>query len=304
GLVNPYTTFDCSSDRVIHRGRELKLPDDDHSFDHPLSVAEIIARSSNRGAAHLGLRLGEERLHRYARAFGFGRRLGFPVGGEVTGTLAAPEDWDSLTITRLPMGHAVDCTALQMHQAMSTIANGGVLMRPQLVRQISDASGDVVFYREEGIEIGRAVSPDTARTVALMLMGVASPQGTAPEAAIRREGVDYHVAGKTGTTQKLVGEVRTDGTTRLVYSRKHHVASFVGFFPATAGPDERQVAISVIVDDADARAVGGTAYGRTVAAPSFKSIGEKLIPILDIKPPDTGAAIRPGLIAATRGGRR
>jgi cell division protein FtsI (penicillin-binding protein 3) len=303
GLVAADTTFDCSGDRVTYRGRVLKLPGDDHAFNHPLTVAEIIARSSNRGAAHLGMLLGEQRLHHYGQAFGFGRRLGFPVGGEVPGTLAAPEDWDSLTITRMPMGHAIDCTVLQMHQAMSTIANGGLLMRPQIVRQVSDATGDVVFYREEGIELGRAVSPETARTVALMLMGVASRQGTAPEAAIRRDGVDYHVAGKTGTTQKLVRETRADGTTRLVYTNKHHVASFVGFFPATAGPDDRQVAISVIVDDAS-HAPGGTAYGRTVAAPSFKSIGEKLIPILDIKPPETGGPNRSSLVAANRGGSR
>lgn len=303
-LVNPRTAFDCSQDRVEYRGRVLRLPGDDHVFDHPLTVAEIVARSSNRGAARLGMLLGEQRLYRYARGFGFGAPLGFPVGGEVAGTLAEPKDWDSLTITRLPMGHAVDCTALQMHQAMSTIANGGVLLRPQIVRRIHDAAGDVVFYREEGIEVGRAVSVETARTVALLLMGVASRQGTAPEAAIRREGVDYHVAGKTGTTQKLVRETRPDGTSRLVYTNKHHVASFVGFFPATAGPGERQVAISVIVDDAKVNTPGGTAYGSIVAAPSFKHIGEQLIPILDIKPPENRTLIRPDLFAATHGGSR
>jgi cell division protein FtsI/penicillin-binding protein 2 len=96
---------------------------------------------------------------------------------------------------------------------------------------------------------------------------VASNQGTAPTAAIP----NFEVAGKTGTTQKII-----DGR----YSERHHVASFVGFFPAS----RPQVAISVIVDDADAHAPNGIAYGTSVAAPSFKHIGEQLIQYLDIKP--------------------
>jgi cell division protein FtsI/penicillin-binding protein 2 len=103
--------------------------------------------------------------------------------------------------------------------------------------------------------------------MAQLLMGVASKAGTAPGAAIP----NYEVAGKTGTTQKIV-----DGR----YSERHHVASFIGFFPAS----RPQVAISVIIDDADARAPGGVAYGATLAAPSFKRIGEQLIQYLDIKP--------------------
>jgi cell division protein FtsI (penicillin-binding protein 3) len=121
--------------------------------------------------------------------------------------------------------------------------------------------------------------------MAALLMGVATKDGTAPEAAIP----GFDVAGKTGTTQKII-----DGQ----YSEKHHVASFVGFFPAGAP----QVAISVIVDDADAHAPNGVAYGAKVAAPSFKSIGEKLIPILDIK--SANHAARLPLVAANEGGRR
>ena len=183
------------------------------------------------------------------------------------------------------MGHTIAATALQMHQAMSVIASGGMLLKPQLVERIRDASGETVYLRRDGLPIGRVVSERTAQTVAAMLMGVASKNGTAAEAAI--DGFD--VAGKTGTTIKIV-----NGR----YDSRHHVASFVGFFPAT----RPQVAISVIVDDADAHAPGGVAYGRTVAAPSFKRLGEQLIPILDIKP--TRASLRTDVFAAREGGRR
>jgi cell division protein FtsI/penicillin-binding protein 2 len=287
GLVNPATKFNCTLDKVEYKRRILKLPGEDHRFKQDeLTVAEIISHSSNRGAARLGLELGADRLYRYATAFGFGHPLGFPVGGEVGGILRRPEHWNPIDITRIPMGHTVAATVLQMHQAMSVIASGGILYRPQLIRQIRDAAGETVFLREDGVEIRRVISERTAQTMAAMLAAVASKQGTAPEAAI--DGFD--VAGKTGTTIKLI-----DGR----YDSRHHVASFVGFFPAT----RPQVAISVIVDGADAHAPGGVAYGKTVAAPSFKRIGEQLIPIRGIK--SNRPSVRPGnLVAATEGGLR
>jgi cell division protein FtsI/penicillin-binding protein 2 len=286
GLVSPGTRLNCAEERVEYRGRTLSLPGEDHPFaQDELSVAEIIAHSSNRGAARLGMLLGEQRLHRYARAFGFGEPLGFPVGGEVGGILHPPGKWNPIDITRIPMGHTVAATALQMHQAMGVIASGGVLWRPQIIERIRDASGETIFLRKDGIEIGRVISERTAQMMAAMLMGVASVNGTAREASI--DGFD--VAGKTGTTIKII-----DG----VYDSRHHVASFSGFFPAT----RPQVAISVIVDDADAHAPRGVAYGRTVAAPSFKRIGEQLIPILDIKP--SRLTVRANVLASREGGGR
>lgn len=295
GLVTPETRFDCTTDHVLYKGREYSL-NEDHHFDHPLSVAEIIAKSSNRGAAQLAIKVGDARFEQYARRFGFGQTLGFPVGGEVPGIFRPHDKWYPIDMTRIPMGHSIAATALQMHMAMSTIANGGVLLRPQIIAEIRDTSKAIV-YQYGRAEIGRAVSERTARTVAQMLQGVASVNGTAPEAAIKINGLDYEVAGKTGTAQKYLPEVMPSGRTKLMPSKKHHVVSFVGFFPAS----RPQVAISVIVDDADARAPNGVAYGSKVAAPVFKTIGEKLIPILGITP----STQRPlDILAAAEGGHR
>ncbi|HUR57736.1 MAG TPA: penicillin-binding protein 2, partial [Opitutaceae bacterium] len=255
-LVTPQTVFDCSLEQIFYTGRLLKLPGEDHRMGM-LSVSEIISHSSNRGVAQLGLKLGGERLYRYARSFGFGGKLGFPVGGEVSGILNPYKEWHERDIVIIPMGHSISSTVLQMHQAMSVIAADGVLLRPQIIREIRDGSEKV--FRYDRAELHRVVSKETARTVARMLMGVAMKNGTAPEAAIE----NFDVAGKTGTSQKFI-----DGE----WSKRHHVASFVGFFPAVGGPGVEQVAISVIVDDADARAPGGIAYGKSVAAPSFKNI--------------------------------
>jgi cell division protein FtsI/penicillin-binding protein 2 len=166
-----------------------------------------------------------------------------------------------------------------MHQAMSVIASGGVLLRPQVIREITNASGEIV-YRFDRVEERRVLSKRTARTMARLLERVASADGTAPEAAIP----GYEVAGKTGTAQKAEPVLLASGRTVVRYADRQHVGSFVGFFPAS----DPQIMISVIVDDADEHRLGGTAFGRIVAAPFFRHIGEQLISYRDIKAPLLG----------------
>ena len=280
GLVTPATRFDCTLESVEYKGTVRRLPREDASdhFDHPLSVAEIIAKSSNKGAAQLAMLLGDQKFYDYVRAFGFGQLTGFPAGGEIDGELAPPAKWDGLTITRMPMGQSIGVTAMQMHCAMSVIASGGWLLRPQVIKEIRDPEGNVI-YRFAPVEKRRVISERTARTMAHLLEGVAMTDGsgTAPEAAIP----GFDVAGKTGTAQKLEPVTDAKGRTVLRYSNRHHVSSFIGFFPAS----NPQVAITVVVDDADAHVPGGVAYGHIVAAPAFQHIGQQLIPYLNIQPP-------------------
>jgi cell division protein FtsI/penicillin-binding protein 2 len=263
GLVTPQTSFDCGSPTIDYKGRTIKLPKEDEPFGM-LSVAEIVAHSSNRGAAQLAMLMGEQKFYDYARKFGFGQTTKFQLGSEVRGTLAPPAQWDGLTISRMPMGHSVDATPLQIHMAMSAVANGGALLRPQIIKEIRDNQGKVirVFEPEKREQV---IKPSTAAVLAQLLTGVVR-EGTA-------KGFDipgFEVAGKTGTTQKLV-----DGK----YVTNRHVGSFVGFFPAS----RPQIVLSVIVDDGKVPG-GGIAYGRVVAAPSFRHIAEQLIQYLEIKP--------------------
>ncbi|MFO1451534.1 MAG: penicillin-binding protein 2 [Opitutaceae bacterium] len=267
GLVKPSDTFDCTLERIDYLGRSRDLPREDHHFTHPLTVTEIISRSSNKGAAQLGMLLGEKRLYEYAKAFGFGEYTGFPsIYPESPGLFAHYSKWSGSDITRIPMGHTVAATPLQIHFAMGVIASGGELLRPQIVKEIRNEQGEAL-YRFGKLTRRRVVSQETARTLAGMLSRVTIPgEGTAPEAGIP----GYEIAAKTGTSQKLVNGQ---------YSNQHHIASFVGFFPAS----RPEVVISVIVDDGRSPA-GGTGYGGTVAAPGFKRIAEHLIQYLDIKP--------------------
>lgn len=284
GLVTPATTFDCTLDSLLYNGKPRRFMRDDHHYDHLLSLAEVISHSSNVGTAQVGMLLGERKIYDYARAYGFGERSGFPLGREEPGMLAAPAKWSGVDITRIPAGYSIAATPMQIHYAMSTIASGGQLLRPQVIYQVRDASGEAVYTFKRAVR-RTVIAPPTAEKMAMMLQKVVSPEGTAKVAAIP----GYEAAGKTGTAQKLI-----NGR----YSERNHVGSFAGFFPAS----RPRVVITVIVDDGHPPG-GGTAYGAVVAAPSFKKIAEQLIQYLDIKPV---APTAPSALLAqidTKGGR-
>ncbi len=284
GLVTPLSTFDCTLDSILYNGKPRRFMRDDHRYNHPLTVAEVIAKSSNVGTAQLGMLLGDRKLYDYARSFGFGERSGFPLGREEPGLLADPAKWSGIDITRIPAGYSIAATPLQIHYGMGAIASGGQLHRPQVIYQVRDAGGEPVYTFKPAVR-RTVVAPQTAETMARMLQKVASPDGTAKIAAIP----GYEVAGKTGTAQKLIGGR---------YSERNHIGSFAGFFPAS----RPRVVITVIVDDGKPPS-GGTAYGSVVAAPSFKKIAEQLIQYLDIKPVTSAAPTSLVAQSSASGGR-
>jgi len=260
-LVGPDDTFDCNSPTVSYKGRLLRLPKEAHTMD-TLSVREITKKSSNRGAAQLGVLLGEKKLYEYAHLYGFGDKTDIGLVGEIGGTLHQVKDWDGLTITRLPMGHAVAATPLQVHCAMSVVANGGIYMQPKLVKRVYDKDGNtVVSYPPKAVR--RVITPKIATLMSEMLTEVVSNTGTAARAQLD----GFKVAGKTGTSQKII-----NGT----YSNKDHIASFSGFFPA----QRPRLVITVVVDSPQLKGVG---YGGVVAAPSFKNIAEQAANYLGIQ---------------------
>lgn len=262
-LVDPLTRFDCSLDRIPYQGRTLRLPDDHGEDLGVLTVEDIIARSSNRGAANIGVLLGEQKLYDYSRSFGFGVETGFLLGPERDGMLHQPKDWDGLTISRLPMGHAIAVTPLQAHFAMSVLANDGVLMKPQILSRVEDSEGNVIAQYEPKA-IRRVLSSSAARALSRMLVKTVGPEGTAPQAEIP----GMEVAGKTGTAQRIKA---TGG-----YSNSEVDASFIGYFPAS---DPRLV-ISVVLYNPRK----GIRYGGHLAGPAFKSVAEQLIHHLGISP--------------------
>jgi cell division protein FtsI/penicillin-binding protein 2 len=263
-VVTPEQRFDCSKPTIDYDGHTRTLPRDDVPMG-VLSVSEIVSRSSNRGAANIGVLLGPVRLTDYAANFGFGKSTGLGLPGESRGDLQPVGNYstDSLLITRVPMGHGVDATAMQVHQAMSVIANHGILMEPRLVRRVSDPAHNTVVQFEPKAE-RRVISAHTADLLNAMLCDVVSPDGT----AVRAKLADITVAGKTGTAQKLI-----DGH----YSSTHHVSTFTGYLPA----ERPRLVITVIVDDAH---MTGVAFGGLVSAPAFHNIAAQAVQYLGIQP--------------------
>jgi cell division protein FtsI (penicillin-binding protein 3) len=262
GTVVPETVIDCEHGAWRHAGRIL------HDF-HPygkLTVADGIKKSSNIMAAKIALGLGQARLYKYLRAFGFGQKSGIDLPGEETGILHPVSRWSSLSPSRLAIGQGVATTALQMLNAFCVIANDGFLMRPYIVRRVTGRNGDIIFDRAPEI-LGRARSSETAGTMRALLRRVTEDGGTGRRARV--EG--YEVAGKTGTAQKAVGGG---------YSTTAHVASFVGFIPAR----RPELGVIVVVDEPQPLHTGGR-----VAGPVFARIVSEAVRYLDIAPVETAA---------------
>ena len=264
GIIRPDDIVDCSVSRYEVGKKSLRLPKDHHPLGK-ISLHQVVQKSSNRGAAQVGLKLGADRLYNYSRLFGFGQKTNLGLTGERSGVLHKPKNWDGLTITRLPMGHAVSVTPMQVHCAMSVIANDGIMMKPTLVRKVFDQSGKTVVPFPPR-PVRRVVDEEVSREMTDMLVSVVGNEGTARSAMIP----GFDVAGKTGTTQKII-----DGK----YSSNHHVASFSGFFPA----DNPKAVITVVVDEPKMKR-GRLGYGGSVAGPSFRKIANRLISYFGIQP--------------------
>jgi len=257
GLTDPEQVFDCERGTWIFRGRPLR---DFHPYDR-LSVADIIKKSSNIGAAKIALLLGEARLEKYLREFGFGRPTGIELPGEEGGIFRPHRSWTPISITRIAMGHEVGVTALQLLNAACALGNDGFLMRPAIVRRVSDPRGRTL--REfQPVVLARPVREETARAMLRLLARVTEKGGTGTKAALP----DYTVAGKTGTAQKPVAGG---------YSHDLNIASFVGVLPA----DNPQIGLIVVVDEPQPLHTGGA-----VAAPVFRAIAEQAVRYLEISP--------------------
>jgi cell division protein FtsI/penicillin-binding protein 2 len=265
-LIRLSDVFHCENGRFPYGGRVLH----DHGSYGPLTVEQIITKSSNIGAAKIGIRLGENRLYDYMRQFGFASRTEITLQGEVSGIVHPVKNWSKVSIAQIPMGHGVAVTRLQMAMAMSAVANNGWLMRPMLVDRLEDREGNVVA-RYTPQRVRQVIRESAARDMVTALKTVVSPDGTAPQAILEH----YTVAGKTGTAQKP----GPGG-----YMPGKHIASFIGFFPA----DNPELCISVVLDEPRQGY-----YGGQTAAPIFKQIAERTANYLSIRP-DRGSD-EPGL---------
>lgn len=265
-VVAPGEMLDCGQGRVEVAGITIN----DHAVFDQLSFAQAVSKSSDVAMVRVAQRLGRDNFERYVRAFGFGVASGIELPGESPGRLRPQSRWSALSLPSLSFGQEIGVTGVQMVMAAAVLANGGYLMKPVLVKRVEDAAGHVV-RASQPTPVRRVLEADTVEALTDMLRSVVH-EGTGRQAAIP----GYEVAGKTGTAQKI------DATGR--YSMIDHVASFVGFVPAS------RPALVVLASLDTPR--GPANQGGDVAAPLFARVAEGALRVLAVPPDDPARVLR------------
>ncbi len=261
-IVQPTDSFYCENGFYTVYDRTIR----DHSKHGWLTFHQVIKVSSNIGAAKAAEKIGKERFYRYLCDFGFGEKTRVGLPGEAKGIVQHPRYWPPITLNTIAFGQGIAVTGIQMATALSAIANGGVLMKPQVVERITSEKGEVIqSFQPEAVR--RVISEETSRKVIALLKATTEKGGTGEQAVPQ----GYEVAGKTGTAQKVDSILGG-------YSEDRFTSGFMGFAPA----DEPRIVVLVVIDEPR-----GSTYGGVVAAPVFRAIVEKVLPYLNILPKGT-----------------
>jgi cell division protein FtsI (penicillin-binding protein 3) len=256
GTIGPDDVIDCGGG-TLTIGRTT-IHEHGRAAYGALPLVDVLAHSSNVGAAHIGLGLGKASFHRAVRAFGFGQKSGVDLEGENGGLLREPSAWSALSLPSMSFGQEIGVNALQLARAFAALANGGLLPTPHLVAQVARPGS--APERRTPPPGPRVVSEETAAAMRRLLVKVVIA-GTGKKAAVP----GFAVAGKTGTAQKAVPGAG--------YSRDRYVSSFYGFVPA----DRPRVVIGIQVDEPR-----GKTYGGDVAAPAFSVIAAEAMRVMGV----------------------
>lgn len=225
------------------------------------TLSDALNNSCNPIFTDIALSLGKSTMYDYLEKFGYGSVTGIDFAGEQGGLLVSKSAVTNGDLARIGFGQSIAVTALQLSMATAAAVNGGLLMQPYLVKEISDPTTGKIVKRFSPTVVNRAISKETSETIALMLKRVVD-EGGGKNAKI--EG--YQVGGKTGTAQKFVNGALATGK---------YVSSFVGFFPAS----QPKYLCLMIVDEPQ-----GQSYGSIVAAPYAKLIFQGIIDYKQIEP--------------------
>ncbi|MCL2625809.1 MAG: penicillin-binding protein 2 [Cystobacterineae bacterium] len=250
------TLWDCEKGRWLV-GK--KVIHDTHPHKQ-LTTHQVLQVSSNIGIGKIGQVLGREKLHEYAKKFGFGEKPQTGLPGEGRGLLPYPQA--EIALVNQAFGQGLSVSAIQMAAAYGVLGNGGLLMQPYVVSKVVDSEGNVLFENHPQA-LRRVISESTAKSVVSMLESVVEKGGTGTQAKLE----EYRLAGKTGTAQKADLVARG-------YSDKR-IASFIGLAPA----DASRLVIAVVIDEPKTEVFGGK-----VAAPAFREIAAEVLPYLGVSP--------------------
>ena len=233
-----------------------------------LTVREIIAHSSNIGMAKIGLKMSRQQLYDGLRLFGFSQRTGIELPGEDPGLVWSVPRWSKLSITRIPFGHEVLVTPLQICRAYCIFANGGYAVKPYIVRAVVDSQGEIVEDRQPAIKTGYILKTEVADWMVQTALTEVVNEGTGDKAALE----NCQVFGKTGTANIALP---TGG-----YDKRNYVASFAGGAPA-----EKPAVVVLVSIRKPNRSLGKGYSGGRVTAPVVRDILENTLTYLGLLNP-------------------
>ncbi len=258
GMIDYSTQIFCENG-TYRPPRGGRITDHGESYGY-LTVAEGLIHSSNICLAKIGGMLGNENIHRIVKHFGFGERTGVELGGESPGIVRPLKKWGTYSTPRVPMGQEISATALQLTMAFSSLANGGLLMRPWLVEQVVDSDGRTVYQGRPQL-VRRVLSAQTARRTLGVLQHVAE---LGPNSKVRMD--RWTSWGKTGTAQ-----IAGPGG----YVERAYTGSFIG-----GAPVDRSRVVCLISVYWPNYSKGH--FGNTVAAPYVRQVLEQTLDYLNV----------------------
>ena len=262
GVVHITDQIDMS-DRKWEVARGVVIRDNQHKKDF-LTIPEILQLSSNIGAGKIALELGAKNLFYYLKAFGFGTKTDINFNGESKGNVPPYSRWTVVDTASKGYGYGVAVTPIQLINAYSAIANGGILMQPHIIDRIEYAGGKV-DVKSKPVKIRRVLKEETTEVMKKALQSVVEV-GSGKRAQIK----GYNVAGKTGTAEKLSKEGG--------YAKRQHIVSFCGFAPVS----DPQFTVLVVLDNPEKYS-----FGSSTAAPVFKEIMERMLAMKGVAPDQT-----------------
>jgi cell division protein FtsI/penicillin-binding protein 2 len=263
GSINPDDTIFCENGHYSGKGFG-SIGEYSHGFGN-LKISEIIANSSNIGMAKIGQKMGSAKLHEGIKLFGFGQKTGIDLPGEEPGIVWNLNKWTGYSVARVPFGHEVLVTAIQMARAFCILANDGRVVNPYLVKAVVSDAGKKVEIIEPIQTGGFVVSSKTARWMVRKAMVEVVKNGTGKSAALER----WQVWGKTGTANIAN---QTGG-----YDEENYVASFIGGAP----PEKPAIVVMVSIRKPNRR-LGKGYTGGSVAAPVAAEILKNTLNYLEI----------------------
>jgi len=259
GVVEPDTIVNGDSPIVLHNHSINNAQYRDYGM---VPFTDVIKHSINTGIIRVAQEMGERRLYNFLNKVGFGRETGIELAEEESGQLKHYSQWSGLSIGSIPIGQGISVTALQLAAKMASVANGGNLVEPSIVKRVEDPKGNTINSLDPKETIGGRIASQASTTQIKDMLRLVVEDGTGQNADIP----GYRVSGKTGTAQKA-----KEGS----YAPGKYISSFAGFFPK----ENPEYLILIVLDEVGTSPVwGGATAGRI-----FKEVGTRIIKSVEEK---------------------